>query len=232
MKYSQKEQDQILRKLNAGVIGKRKQGEWDFIAKKTIFTKKSVIETAKKYKYYNDFKKECNGEFQYAERYGFIDELNLERKFVKNRDLKSVKKIAKQCNSRYEFQQKDQGAYGWAKDNGFLDEVCSHMIAQKVTYTFEMCKEIGSKYSGRTDWYNNHQNSYQVALRRGWVSKIFPKVKTCGRVSQTFTKSQIIKLAKKYNKRSDFNRNEQVAMRYARKQGWLKDILNEVFPKK
>ena len=48
-KYSQEEQDQILRKINAGVIGKRKQGNWDQMAKVTTITKKQCIEEAKKY---------------------------------------------------------------------------------------------------------------------------------------------------------------------------------------
>ncbi len=232
MKYSQEEQDKILRKLNAGVVGKRKQGKWDFIGKKTKFTKNSVIKLAKQYKYYNDFKTECNGEFQYAERYGFIDKLNLERKFIKDRDLESVKEIAKSCNSRYEFQLKDQGAHSWARDMGLLDEVCSHMTPLKNEWTFKQCEEIAKQYSGRTEWANKHQNSYAKALRQEWVAIIFPEVKTCGRVPTIYSRDEIVKLATKYTKRSDFNRHEQKAMLFARKQGWLKDILNEVFPKK
>jgi len=230
-KYSQKEQEQILRKLNEGIIGKRKQGTWDRIVKKTIFSKKSVLEIAKKYNTLQEFRVNSNGAFQYAERYNFLDELNLERKFNTDRNFESVKESAKQYNSRYEFQLGDMPSYSKAQANGWLDEVCLHMVDKKIEYTFEMCKEIASQYSGRTEWATKHQNSYAKALRQEWVDIIFPKKKKCGRVKPSFTKSQIINLAKKYNKRSDFRRNEQTAMLFAKNQGWLNDILNEVFPK-
>lgn len=229
--YTQEEQTEILRKLNAGVIGKRKQGTWDTMAKKTQFTKKSVIEESKKYKYLQEFRTKCNGEFQYAERLGFIDELNLIKKFNTDRNFESVKESAKQYNGRYEFQLGDMPSYSKAQANGWLDEVCLHMVDIKTEYTFEMCKEIANQYSGRTEWATNHQNSYAKALRQEWVDIIFSKKKTCGRVKPTFTKQQIINLAKQYSKRSDFRRKEQIAMLFAKNQGWLNDILNEVFPK-
>ncbi len=230
-KYSQEEQNAILDKIMSGVVGTRKQGEWDRITKNTKFTKKHVITVASKYKYLQDFKTQSNGEFQYAERYGFLDELNLERQYNTNRDFEQIKQVAQKYSNRWEFQQNQQADYHKAKNEGWLDEICSHMELLKTEYTFEMCKEIGSQYSGRTDWYDNHQNSYQVALRNNWVEKIFPEVKKCGRVKQTFTKSQIIELAKKYDKRSYFRRGEQQAMLFAKSQGWLDDILNEVFLK-
>jgi len=232
MEYSQEDLDKVLSKLNSGVIGKRKQGTWDTMVKKTKFTKQSVIEEAKKYKYYHDFKTERNGEFQYAERYGFLDELNLERKFNTDRDFESIKKIAQHYNNRWAFQLGSVKNYNKAKREGWLDEICSHMIDVYTEYTFEMCKEIAKQYLSRTKWAKSHQNSYAVALRKGWVKEIFPSIKTCGRVPITYTKNEIIDLAKKYFKRSDFRRNEQKAMLFARKQGWLNEILDSQFSNK
>jgi superfamily II DNA or RNA helicase len=138
--------------------------------------------------------------------------------------------IAKQYNTRFEFQTNSQGAYHKAKKMGWLNECCVHMVIMKQKYTFEQVKKIAKQYSGRSEWAHNHQSSYAFSLRKGWVKEIFPSIKTCGRVPQTFTKQEIINLVKKYKKRSDFRRNEQLAMRYAENMGWLNEILDNQFP--
>lgn len=231
MGYTQEEQNAILDRIMSGVIGTRKQGTWDTMAKKTgqsKFTKESVIEESKQYRFYDDFKVKSNGAFQYAVKYNFIDELNLERKFVTTRNLESIKKEAEQYSTRWEFQQKDYKNYSKALREGWLDEVCADMENKQHSYTLDECKQISSQYSGRTKWSKKHQNSYVQARRNGWLDECIPNKKTCGRVPKEWSYDECKEISLKYDKRSLMKKAYQKAYHTSNRYGWL----DEFYPKK
>jgi hypothetical protein len=169
MEYSQEDLNKVLNKLNSGTIGKRKQGTWDTMVKKTKFTKQLVIEEAKKYKYYHDFKTERSGEFQYAEKYGFLDKLNLERKFNTDRDFESIKEIAKNYNNRYAFQLGSAEDYYKAKREGWLDEICSHMLKpmeSNIKWTDEKFIEKVNSYGSLRELRELNSYVYKMIHKR------------------------------------------------------------------
>ena len=149
MKYSQEEQNQILRKLNAGVIGKRKQGDWDRIAKNTIYTDKEVLEIGSQYNTLGEFQLANVGAYNYAKRYDLFKKMNFESVKREEFTKEQVYKIALTFSNRWDFQQGDNPAYHWAKRNNILDKVCSHMKPQRKTWNKKLVLQEAKKYKTR-----------------------------------------------------------------------------------
>ena len=172
MGYTQEQQNQILSRINAGVIGKRKQADWDRVANRTIYTKKIVTAIAKKYKYYNDFQSENNGAYAYATRYGYLEQITKHMLRTKTYHINDVKKLAKLCESRLEFFQKYEGEYQWALRNGKLDLLFKkhiNQVSKETIYTLaKTCKN-------RTELSNKKFSYYQRAKKEGWLKEWFPK---------------------------------------------------------
>ncbi len=176
MKYTQEEQNQILRKLNTGAIGKRRQGVWDYIAAKTIWNKKSVINTAKLYKYYSKFNDDHNGAVMYATRNGFLDEATSHLIKETQWDLEKVKEVAKLYKTRRKFAlSKDKNAWQWARRNKKLDEVCAHMPKHINEVSKETIYQIAKNCKNPTALFNIKNSYYRKAKKEGWLKEWFPK---------------------------------------------------------
>ena len=135
MKYTQEQQNQILSRINAGVIGKRKQKTWDSIAIRTKWSKEKVLEYCKKYNNYSEL---STGALNYALKNGFIEEAIAHMDKNIKWDFKQAKTVAKLYKTRKEFSlSKYQSAYNWAIRENKLDQICSHMPKHK----FEVSKE-------------------------------------------------------------------------------------------
>ena len=177
-KYSQKKQDQLLRKLNAGVVGKRKQKDWDRVSRLTVWNKEKVIEEIKKYTLLGDFAKDSNGAYLYAKRNNFLNEVTSYLKRGKRipYTLEEVKNIAKKYKTRKEFERgKDSTAYQWAYANKKLDEICGHMVVLKKTLTKEQVFEIAKQCKTRNEFNELYRSAYQKAWRNKWLDELFPK---------------------------------------------------------
>ena len=177
MKYSQEEQNQILRKLNAGVIGKRPEWVWDRITLKQTWSKDKVMEVAKQYNNPEDFNKNEGGAVGYARRKGFYKEAISHMDKKTHWDLESVKQITKLFKTRNEFGKSKEysGAYDWAKRNNKLDEVCIHMpkFYKDKAYYYEIAKQ----YKTRGELSIHGKYAYKKARKSGWLDEWFPKNK-------------------------------------------------------
>lgn len=174
-KYSQEEQDQILRKLNAGVIGKRKEWVWDRIVLKQTWSKDKVMEIAKKYNNQDDFRENEGGAAGFARRKEIWDEVTAHMHMKNKWDLESVKQVAKLYKTRSDFGHSKEhgGAYDWAKRHKKLDEVCAHM--PKFYKDKEYYKNIALQYKTRGEFYKYGSYAYKKALKEGWLDEWFPK---------------------------------------------------------
>jgi len=175
--YSQEEQDQILRRLNAGVVGKRQEWVWDRIALKQTWSKDKVMELAKQYKTPDDFHKNEGGASGYAKRNGFWNEVIAHMSKRNEWDLELVKQVAKQYKTRNEFahSKEHSGAYDWAKRYNKLNEVCSHMpkFYKDKAYYYEIAKQ----YKTRGEFWQHGGYAYKKANKEGWLDEWFPKNK-------------------------------------------------------
>ena len=75
--YSQEEQDQILRRLNAGIVGKRKQGTWDRIAKVSTRTKSDALKSALNYTRKSDWEIGDKSMYSAAQKYGWMKQCTI-----------------------------------------------------------------------------------------------------------------------------------------------------------
>jgi len=177
MKYSQEEQNQILRKLNAGVIGKRKQGTWDAIAKKTQYSKTDILKNALKYNSKFEWEKANNPIVHAAKRFGIYEEATAHMSKRNDLTFEYCKAEAKKYNERLEFFEGNGSAYTKAQQNGFLDDICKHMTPVNVTrargkvkWTYETCKAEAVKYNSKRDFKKGNQYAYKVSYANKWIS--------------------------------------------------------------
>lgn len=175
-KYSQEEQNQILRKLNAGVIGKRKDWVWESVAVRQKWNKNKVIKIAKKITDLEEFASNYNGAFMFAKRNNFLEEVTSHMQRNATWDINSVKKVAKLYKTRLEFKDsKHYSAYQWALRNKKLDIVFP--LKHKNQVSKDTIAKIAKNCKNVTQLYNIKNSYYKIAKREGWLDEWFPKKK-------------------------------------------------------
>ena len=175
MEYTQEQQNQILSKLNAGVIGNRKQKTWDSIAVTTKWSKEKVLKHCKKYNNYSEL---SSGALNYAVKHNLIEEATAHMDKNIKWDLKQVKTVAKLYKNRKFSLSKHSSAYNWANNpsNGTsLDEVCSHMPKHKFEVSKETIYEIAKTCKNPTALFTIKNSYYRKAKKEGWLKEWFPK---------------------------------------------------------
>ena len=179
MKYSQEEQTKILRKLNAGVIGKRKQGTWDRIAKNIQYSKIDILKDALKYKSKFEWEKANNSIVHAARRFGIYEEATAHMSKRNNLTFEYCEAEAKKYTERKMFFDKSASAYTKAQQAGWLDDICKHMASVSVTrargktkWTFETCKAEAAKYNSRSAFQKGNQPAYKVSRQNKWMDDI------------------------------------------------------------
>jgi hypothetical protein len=173
MKYTQEEQDQILRKLNAGVVGKRKQGTWDRISKVSTRTKSDCIKSALKYNKKSDWEAAEQSMYTAAQKYGWMRECTTHmtdgfkdwtKELVEetlNDDLKSY------------------GAYLQKYENlpalkrlGMVDVVRNKFGVYKPKVTLEYAREEALKHTTRKEFDKANNRVYQWSYRNKLLDDI------------------------------------------------------------
>jgi predicted GIY-YIG superfamily endonuclease len=97
-------------------------------------------------------------------------------------DFESCRKEAKKYKQRTRFKEGSKSAYGISVRNGWLDEICDHMIDKfqsSRVWNFETCKNEAKKYKSRAELYKKNQSAYNVALKNGWLDKIYYLTEYC-----------------------------------------------------
>ena len=180
-KYSQEEQDQLLRKVNAGVVGKRKQGTWDRISKNIKYSKKDIL-NALKYKSKFEWEKANNPIILSAKRFGIYEEATAHMSKLNILTYDFCKAEAKKYNERKKFFDGNSSVYIKAQQNGWLDDICKHMLPVSVTrsrgkvkWIYETCKVEATKYNTRNNFQLGSQPAYKVSRVNKWLDDFFPK---------------------------------------------------------
>lgn len=193
-KYSQEEQNQILRKLNTGVIGKRKQGVWDRISKKTIYTDKEVLQEAKKYTLADHFQKDHPGMWVYARRNKLIKQMtwfdtSRKRKTkedvfayieqgIKDGSIKKYRDIARQGGANA-YTLKRLGIMKEVKEKYFGYDFTPKPKKERVRgkHTLEYAIERAKECKNRTELSKKYQQSYHQLRKNNLLDTYFPKDK-------------------------------------------------------
>jgi hypothetical protein len=197
--YSQEEQDQILNKLNSGVIGKRKQGTWDYMAKKTQYSKTDILKDALKYESKWEWEQANNPMVHAAKRFGIYEKATSHMLTRNELTYEFCEAEAKKYTERLKFSEGNSSAYIKALQNGWLDDICKHMLPVSITrsrgkikWTYDTCKEEAAKYHTRNEFQLNNQRAYKVSRMNKWLDDFFPK--KFKEFNNSFTQEELEKL--------------------------------------
>lgn len=167
MKYSQEEQDQILRRINAGVIGKRKQGTWDRMVKMTTITKKQCLEEALKYNRKSDWQQASAPTYLVSRKRGWFEECSAHmdeyftvwtKEYVRETlkgDFKSFTDYTKTYGNREVLERLDM-----------VEEVKSLFPNLRKRLTLEDVRKEALKYTTRGKFCKDSGAAYEWARKR------------------------------------------------------------------
>lgn len=193
-KYSQEEQDKILRRINAGVIGKRKQGTWDTMSGNMTYTDKQVLEESKKYTIADHFQKEHPGMWVYAKRNNLMKKMtwfDTSRKRKTKEDVFAYIEQGLKDGSIIKF--RDIARHGGAnyytlRRLGIEREVKEKYFGYDFTpkpkpikervrgkWTLEYSKEMAPTFKNRTEMSKKAQQGYHQLRKNGLLDTYFPK---------------------------------------------------------
>lgn len=179
------------------------------------WTKKRIVEIAKKYKDRTEFSKKNPKAYQQAYKLKITKEAfaHMPLKIEHGKwSRKKVIKIAKKFKTVMEFKNSEGGAYAFAYKKGFLNEIKKNfniIRRSENTWTKKEILEISKKYKRRKDFYRGNKKAYRIALNKGWLDEIYSTLKM-GKTSSQLrgvyafefgNKSVYIGLTNNYNNR-------------------------------
>ena len=164
--YSQEEQDKILLKINAGIVGKRKQGNWDQMAKMTTITKKQCLEEALKHNKKSDWEIASQSTYTSANKRGWMEECSAHMiDGFKDWTKELVEKTLNDNFKSYrEYLQKYENLSA-LKRLDMVDVVRDKFGVYKPKVTIEYAREEALKYTTRKEFDKANNRVYQWAYR-------------------------------------------------------------------
>lgn len=133
----------------------------------------------------------------YSDKVVFID---------KNELLNYVMKL-----KEYEYEKKER----FRRKKGVIND--------RISWTYELCKEEASKYATRTDFEKGNQPAYKAAQRNGWLDEFIVALnKPRGYWNN---KERVIAIAKKCSGARDMYSKYPAAYSSASRHGWTKDLV-------
>lgn len=134
---------------------------------------------------------------------------------------------AKKYKTIKEFRMKGKGAYGAAIELGIIELVCSHMKPLKAKdghWTKAAVRQEAKKYTNRTDFKLHSGGAFNKAKLLGVLEEICTHMTWRTRPQGFWTKSKILKLAKDYSSRTQFQKANAGAYDAAVRLGLIGDI--------
>lgn len=131
---------------------------------------------------------------------------------------------AKKFTSKSNFSRKSGYAYKLSLENNWLNDYDWFVENQKPVgyWGYEQCYNEAKKYKSRGEFAKYSQTAYQRARRKKWL-KDYDWFIPASTPAGTWNYELCFREAKKYNSRTDFNRNSCYAYKVALKNGWLED---------
>ena len=197
-----------------------------FLDHSITWSKEMAAEEASKYSTKRDFKEKSPKAYSAAHRNGWIDEITKHMDVLGDKFNRMV----------YVYEFPDKHVYvGLTFDK--MRRNYSHLDIEKLTspvakHILETglqpkYKEV-SAYISAADAQNLENCTMEKYKSEGWVLLNRMKGGGLGACKTTYTKDQILKIAKKYTKRKDFKTKDAAAYRVAQKYGWLKDAVAHI----
>lgn len=204
------------------VVNKRPNGFW---------TKNRCAEEALKYQTRADFQKGNNSAYSKAYKGGWIDEIcehmSANTKVRAFSAKENCSKEALKYKSRSEFKRKCSVAYNAARVNGWLDDVCKHM-SSSPNWDKKSCMLEALKYESKKAFREGSLPAYNFAYRNGLLDEVCSHMKATRKPKGYWTKVRCTEEALKYQTLNQFEKENPMAVRSARNNGWLNEVCNHM----
>jgi predicted GIY-YIG superfamily endonuclease len=153
------------------------------------------------------------------------------KKWSKNKVLN----LAKKSKSYTAFRTNYEGAYCHARINGFINEVkkiLEPMTKPNGYWTKKNCIKHSKECNSRIEFRKKYRTAYEKTKINKWDKEVFKHFidPRAGRVAHNFkwTKKLIRETAKKYTRRTDFERGAPGAYKIALENKYLDDICSHM----
>ena len=194
------------------------------------WTLENCKESALKHNKPEDWYKADGGALQAAKRNGWYEECIKHMIIGKNGGYWTKElciEDARKFNTRKEWIKNNNTPYSLALINGWLEECTSHMKNLRQALTKERCLENAKKYDTVLEWSKKGGGEYKFARMHEWFDEcISHMVKYVN--PKSLTKERCLSDAKKYNKRSDWNKFNSTTYKYACLNGWMKECCSHM----
>lgn len=182
------------------------------------YTKEKIINEARKYTSYSEFRKNSLKLYEAAKRNGWLDECEWMKKIKLTRE--ECYNEALKFGSRTELFHKNKKVYYQAWKNGWLDDYIWLVTPERdCKWSKEACRLDAMKYTKFVEYRKNSSSSYAAALKNGWL-KDYTWLEKYG---TQWTEEMVRNVALQFNSRVSFMRGNSGAYQAAKKNGWLDD---------
>jgi len=126
--------------------------------------------------------------------------------------------------TRAKFSKYSSSSYGIARKHGWLDDICSHMDIIKKPYGYwslEKCTELAKPYKTRMSFGKNEPYAYSSAQRNKWLDQVCAHMEITAKPDGYWTLEKCIEVAKKYEFKNEFRKNESSAYAIIKRNKWL-----------
>lgn len=170
-------------------------------------------------------------------RNGWIDEvckhMKSKRKGHGYWTFEKCRDEALKCKTKTEFNKKFPGGYDKACRESWLSDICSHMVEIKKSnnyYTFEVCKELVSKYTSFKTFRLENSVAYSVILLNLWEEDMYSNLSFDRKPNGYWTFERCMEAAKTCSSSKEYRKMYSTAYNKVCKNGWC-DEMNKNFKK-
>lgn len=103
------------------------------------------------------------------------------------------------------------------------------MKKDRLTYTFEECKEEALKFNNKTSFKVQSGSIYSYAYKLDWLNDICSHMPDKKKINGYWTKEMCLKEANKYQTRTEFSEKSPSGYSMAKRNGWLEDCCKHMF---
>lgn len=187
-----------------------------------IWTKEKVFLSAQNFRHKVRWKEAFPSAYSAARKSGYLEEatnhmeiLNPKGKWTKELVLEEAKKY----KHKSDWQKCSVGSYEAAKNQGLFEEATAHMTRKPIKSKWNKTNVLleAKKFKYKSDWAKKSSGSYNAAYKNNWIKDAAKHMQNKKAIPVKWTKSKILKDAKKFTRKIDWKRASPGAVAAARK---------------
>lgn len=200
------------------------------------YTLETSIESAKKYNSFQEWRENNASQYQISKINGWLPEIKNAIGYIKPNmasiskgklTLEMIIESTKEYDSYSQWRLKNDSKYKKAIEQGWLEQIKDLFQYEKRSRkdTLESIIEKVKEYPSYTEWMKDDILTYQLALKRGYISEIKNAI---GYEESKYTLESVIENAKEYGSFKEWRDNNINQYNASRRNGWLSEIKDSI----